>query len=562
MNQRKTNRVKRLQWLIGLLLLNAFNAPIAQAGNLELAAFEKRPKLVVLIVFDQMRADYLTRFTSRFLHAVQANQAPGGFRWFMEKGTFYPQAEYELLHSMTGPGHATLLSGSYPYQMGISGNYWFDREAGKSVYCVSDPASSIVGAGDEATKLPGMSPKNFLGTTVGDELKNSGRRSRVVTLALKDRAAILMGGYRADLALWYEPKSGSWVSSRHYLKDGGLPSWVSGLNQRLLQEKGQPFVWGGSGKPTGLSSNDSLKADWKKEEKRGSKESLASPYGVQITVDAALSAVKELGLGKAPDTDILAVSFSSHDYLAHTVGAQSREMEEMTAAEDRELSRLLAGIQKQLPSGLDQTVVVLSADHGAPQDPDWLSSQKLPAGRFSTAKLAEGLEAELSKQFGKPPGGKWIQFATHLQMWLAPEVLELYSSPEKRQAIDRAAEKFLLKNPIVTHFMSRSSEVASAALPPGQLGTQLLNTWYPGRSGDWIIVPRANFFEDGQRVDHMTGYAYDRVVPLAFVGKPFRPGVRTERARMVDLAPTLSFILGVTPPAQCEGRVLGEGMGK
>jgi hypothetical protein len=309
MTKRKLNRVKRFQWLIGLLLLNAFKAPIAQAGNLELAAFEKRPKLVLLIVFDQMRADYLTRFTSRFLPAVQANRAPGGFRWFMEKGTFYPQAEYELLHSMTGPGHATLLSGSYPYQMGISGNYWFDREAGRSVYCVSDPASSIVGAGEEGSKLPGMSPKNFLGTTVGDELKNSGRSSRVVTLALKDRAAILMGGYRADLALWYEPKSGSWVSSRHYLKEGGLPSWVSGLNQRLLQEKGQPFVWGGSGKPTGFSSNDSLKTNWKKEEKRGSKESLGSPYGVQITVDAALSAVKELGLGKGPDTDLLAVSY-------------------------------------------------------------------------------------------------------------------------------------------------------------------------------------------------------------------------------------------------------------
>ncbi len=562
MRQKNFNRVKRSQWLIGLLLLNPFKGSIAQAGNLDLSVFEKRPKLIVLIVLDQLRADYLTRFSSRFLPAVQANQAPGGFRWFMEKGTFYPQAEYELLHSMTAPGHATLLSGAYPYQMGISGNYWFDRESGKSVYCVLDPASSIVGVGDETSKLPGMSPKNFLGTTVGDELKNSGRHSRVVTLALKDRAAILMGGYRADLALWYEPKSGSWVSSRHYLKESPLPSWIVSLNQKLSQEKGQPYVWGGGGKPTGLSSNDSLKADWKKEEKRGSKESLASPYGVQITVDAALSAVKELGLGKGRDTDLLAVSFSSHDYLAHAVGAQSREMEEMSAAEDRELSRLLTGLQKHLPSGLDQAVVVLSADHGAPQDPDWLLSQKLPAGRFSTAKLAEGLETELSKQFGKPPGGKWIQFSTHLQMWLTPEVLELYSSPDKRQAIDRAAETYLLKNPIVTHFMSRSSEVAAATVPPGQLGTQLLNTWHPGRSGDWIIVPRANFFEDGQRVDHMTGYAYDRVVPLAFVGKPFRPGVRTERARMVDLAPTLSFLLGVAPPAQSEGRVLGEGMGK
>ncbi len=562
MRQRNINRPKRFHWLMGLLFINAFKAPIAQAGNLEISALEKRPKLVVLIVFDQMRSDYLSRFSPRFLPAVQTNQAPGGFRWFMEKGTFYPHAEYELLQSMTGPGHATLLSGAYPYQMGISGNYWFDRELGKSVYCVSDPASSIIGAGEEAAKLPGMSPKNFLGTTLGDELKNSGRKSRVVSVALKDRAAILMGGYRADLALWYEPKSGTWVSSRHYLKDESLPAWVGGLNQNLSQEKGQPFVWGVGGKPTGLSANDSLKLDWKKEENRGTKESLASPYGVKITVDAALSAAKEFSLGKGPDSDLLAISFSSHDYLGHSAGAQSREMEEMTAAEDRELSRLLGGLQKLVPGGLENAVVVLSADHGAPQNPDWLSGQKLPAGRFSTVKLGEGLETELTRQFGKPPGGKWIQFATHLQFWLTREVLELYSSPEKRQVIDRAAESYLLKNPVVTHFMSRSSEVAGATVPPGQLGTQLLNTWHPRRSGDWIVVPRANFFEDGSRVDHMTGYAYDRVVPLAFVGKAFRPGVRTERARMVDLAPTLAFLLGVTPPAQNEGRVLGEGIGK
>jgi hypothetical protein len=193
-------------------------------GPIKLESFLSRPKLTLVLVIDQFRADYLTRFASRFLPSSGKNGEVGGFKYLMSKGAYFPQAKYDVLENMTCPGHATILTGSYPYLSGIVLNEWYDRSLGRMIYCVDDGDSPLVGS-DLKGAESGVSPKNLVGTTVGDELKNSGRPSKIISIALKDRAAILLGGHRADLAVWLSSNY-RWVSSRYYVKDKELPRWI------------------------------------------------------------------------------------------------------------------------------------------------------------------------------------------------------------------------------------------------------------------------------------------------------------------------------------------------
>ena len=215
------------------------------ALDLRKTAEIKKPKLIVVLIIDQFRADYLTRFKERFLPAQNKKGAIGGFNYLISNGAYFPYAQYEILQAMTGPGHASLLTGSYPYQSGIPINDWYDSQSGKNMYCVEDEASPIVGLKENSDlkKIRGMSPKNLIGTTVGDELKNAGYPSKVISIALKDRAAILLGGHRADLALWFDPSSFQWVSSKYYLPEDHLPTWVTTLNEEIKIKKSPIKVW-------------------------------------------------------------------------------------------------------------------------------------------------------------------------------------------------------------------------------------------------------------------------------------------------------------------------------
>ncbi len=551
------SHVYRLFLFAWSLVAMGLPVAVAQAATpgpqQSLKDFETRPRMVVLVVFDQMRADYLTRFSSRFLPEAGAQGQVGGFRWLMSKGAYFPFAEYGILQSMTGPGHATLLSGSYPYQMGISSNHWVNAETGQKTYCVADKDAPLVGGGADK---PGMSPRNFLGTTVGDELKNAGHPSRVVAVSLKDRAAILMGGHRADLALWFDPSVYGWVTSRYYQKQGELPGWVQEQNRAIQARKGEKYTWGEGGKPTGLSSGQNA-PDWKKTVEIGSYVAAGTPFGVDITVDAALKAMEAFKLGHGTATDVLAVSFSSHDYLGHATGPNSRDMEEMTVAEDRRLSRLLNGIRKSLPHGLKDVVVVLTADHGAPNEPDALQASGMAAGRISSARIASEVEEALTRRFDKPASGKWLTASADFQFWLDPSSVAGVREKADRATIEAVAASVIQARKGVAQVLT-GSEQRRHQLPVGQVGEQAARTYFPGRSGDLILVPRPYFFEEGEGINHMTGYAYDRMVPLILAGPGLKPGVYAESARIVDLAPTLAYLLGVVAPAQSEGRVLGE----
>jgi predicted AlkP superfamily pyrophosphatase or phosphodiesterase len=547
------------------LVLISSSQAYCSVGGLAL----KKPKLIVVLIIDQFRADYLTRFKERFLPANNKAGSLGGFNYLMSKGSYFPYAQYDILQSMTGPGHATILSGSYPYQSGIPLNDWYDAKLGRNIYCVEDENSPIVGL-PANTDRPGMSPKNFIGSTVGDELKNAGYPSKVISIALKDRAAILLGGHRADLALWFDPKSFQWVSSKYYLPDGNLPSWVTKLNEEVKIKKSPMKIWSAKLQET-MKSYFSTTSSYPNEKKLIGKigpvfnhgiaacspEELSSPYGTELTAQAALRAIDYYELGKNKTPDLLSISFSSHDYVGHAFGPNSKEIEDMTVSEDRVISTFLNGLKNKIPGGLNEVVIVLSADHGVAPNSDWLLKNKMASGRVDVGALQAKISERLDQKFGKIDSGKnWITFSVDFNFYINHELIE--SKKLNITEVENEIKSVLLMENGFAYVFTHS-EYKNKLLPPGMHERQILKTYYKGRSGDVIAIPKPFFVHgDDNTTTHMTGYSYDRTVPLIIVGQAFKHGTIPKIVDVVDIAPTLTILTGTIPPSASEGRVLTE----
>jgi hypothetical protein len=395
-------------------------------------------------------------------------------------------------------------------------------------------------------------------TALGDELKMADPASRVVSLALKDRSAILLGGQQPDMALWFDGKAGRWVTSLPYAPDGALPAWMTRLSDSLAPG-GTTWRWEVTGEGSGRSAHgrtggfaDTLAA-WQKP-------LLASPYGLDLTVDAAAAALDAYALGADAAPDLLAVSFSSFDFLGHAQGPHSREMEAMFVATDRAIAELLGEVGRRVP--LDQVVIALTGDHGAPALAEWSAGQGRDAGRIVTADVLKRVEDALTTRFGKPAGGRWVAADEDLNLWLSPAAIAaLPPAGGGRSAVEDAARDAILGVPGVGSAIT-STDVRLGRLPPGDLARRVGNQYSPDRSGDVIAVPRPGWYTDDDPVSHMTGWSYDRLVPIVIAGPGVRPGLRAEGAEVVDIAPTLAFLLGTLPPAAAEGRVLSESLGE
>ena len=529
----------------------------------------KKPKLIVVLIIDQFRADYLTRFKERFLPEQSATGSVGGFNYLIKNGSYFPYAQYDILQSMTGPGHATHLSGSYPYQSGIPLNDWFDSKNNKNMYCVQDDNYAIVGSTDLKDRM-GMSPKNFIGSTVGDELKNAGYPSKVISIALKDRSAILMGGHRADLALWFDPKSFQWVSSNYYLPNSILPKWVETLNQAIKIKKSPMKIWSTKLQETMKSyflTTNSYPNEKKLINKIGpvfnhgiaacSPEELSSPYGLELTAQAALRAVDFYDLGKNKTPDLLAISFSSHDYVGHAFGPNSKEIEDMTISEDRVIATFLNALKVKIPGGLNNVVVVLSADHGVAPNSDWLIKNKMNSGRVDLAALSQKIEDHLNLKFGKLAAGKnWINYNIDFNYYINRDIL---NSKKLNSAEVELEIKSLLKQEDAFAQVFTHTDYIEKKLPPQMHERQILKTYFEGRSGDVIAIPKPFFVHgDENTTTHMTGYAYDRMVPLILTGAVFKRATIPRIVEVIDIAPTLTMLTGTIPPSSSEGRVLTE----
>lgn len=508
------------------LLALGFVNPSAHAKIAESSRIIPPYKLGVVISIDQFRADYLMRY-----------KFSGGLKFLKEGGAYMPLADHGLLQNMTGPGHAAIMSGTYPYRHGISTNYWFNRDKGTTEYCTQDDERKIIGSGGVVAGAPGMSPKLFNGTTLGDELKNVDRSSKVVAVAVKDRAAILMAGKRADQVYWLDNKNCQWVTSDFYIKE--LPGYVKKLNTDLASLKsGKKYSWGPYKDMTYCNS-----------------ESLRTPWIGKESLKLALAAVDELKLGKGTDTDLLLVSLSSHDYLGHQLGPNSESLLEMTQDEDKMIGEFIQEIGKRVPGGLTNVFFALTGDHGTPPSADAIPKEKLANENIKEEEILNLLEKLLTDEYGKAKGGKWIQNMTEFQLYLNQEALK--SAKVSVADVGHFLRPRLVRERYLDQLLIRDEILYDRKVPPGDFGKVVDHT-LTRHSGDLLMILNPYHWSDSYPLTHMTHYSYDRYVPLVIWGKTFKPGTYRAVVNVVDLAPTLASVLNVLPPSQSEGRVMTE----
>jgi predicted AlkP superfamily pyrophosphatase or phosphodiesterase len=515
------------------------------------------PKLVVVIVIDQFRPDYLSRFRSYF--------GSGGFNLFLQRGASFPEARYRHGITQTCPGHAVILTGSYADVNGIIANSWYDASAGREEYCAADSTARLLGSTSE-----GRSPRNLIGSTIGDELKlATAGRSRVITISGKDRAAIMLGGHVADAAYWTEDTL--FVSSTYYMKQ--LPPWVQRFNaskavtayagktwDRLLPPSAYQIVG-----PDDVAAEDDVAGMGRTFPHRLGKGRVPtetfmtafqnSPFENEVIVDFALQAVAQEGLGRDRDPDLLAIGFSANDLIGHAFGPDSHEVMDVTIRTDRLLERLFSSLDQQV--GLDSVLIVLTADHGVAPLPELVRRLKpgVDAGRLDPAIIGEAAEAALRAAFGEPKRGAWVVYQGWPSLYLDTAGLKAKGiSIDQAEAVAKAAVQ---KVPGVQQGIT-----ASELRQQRNLGmhTSAELSFYPSRSGNiyYQLVP--NLLPERQRAGttHGSPWAYDTHVPLLWFGPGIHPGVYRTPASVSDLAPTLSALLGIPEPSGSRGRVLEE----
>jgi predicted AlkP superfamily pyrophosphatase or phosphodiesterase len=521
--------------------------------------FPNRPKLVVGIVIDQMRADYLYRYYDKF--------GKGGFRRMMDEGFNARNNHYHYAATYTGPGHAAIYTGSAPALNGIVGNDFYDRRLGRMLYCAEDTTVSTVGNTGSAGR---MSPRNLLVTTIGDQLKlATDGRAKVIGIALKDRGAILPAGHAADGAYWYDSKDGNFITSSFYRKD--LPAWVQTFNDRKLSDQYLAQPWTAS---RSLDAYTASTTDNQPYENTlpgetspvfphsfvatagGSKyEPLrTSPFGDELTKEFAIAALAGEQLGQDEVTDLLCVSFSSPDYIGHAFGTHAVETEDEYRRLDAHLADLFAKLDATVGKG--QYVAFLSADHGAADAPGFSQSYRIPADVLPYTTIGNAAKAALEKAYGP---GQWMLTYFNQQVYLNHALLA-----EKKISLTDAVEVVrvaLLPIRGVINALNLNN-LSAVALPELQLGS-LRNVYHPNRSGDVYVLLQAGWFEGRAKgTTHGTNYAYDTHVPLLLYGWGIRPGQTLHRTQIADIAPTLAALLGILEPSGSIGNPIQEAVMK
>lgn len=514
-----------------------------------------RPKLVVGIVVDQMRYDYLYRYYDKY--------GTGGFRRMMDGGFNARNNHYHYAATYTGPGHAAIYTGSAPALNGIVGNDFYDRTIGRMMYCAEDTTVSTVGNTGAAGK---MSPRNLLVTTIGDQLRlATDGKAKVVGIALKDRGAILPAGHAANGAYWFDSKDGNFISSTFYQKE--LPKWVQDFNARKLPEqfisqKWEPLL--AMNQYTESTNDDeAYEATLPGEPKPvfphefavqtgGSKYEVlrTSPYGDQITKELAIAALKGEKLGQNSVTDMLCVSFSSPDYIGHTFGTHAVETEDNYLRLDRQLTDLFNQLDATV--GKDEWLAFLSADHGVADVPGFSQQYRIPAGVKSYGEVSDAVKAALEKAYGP---GQWMLAYFNQEIYLNYDLMA-----EKKVALTDAYElikRTLLKQRGIVNVLNLHN-LNGDALPEAQADL-FRNVYFPNRSGDIYVLQQAGWFEGRAKgTTHGTSYAYDTHVPFLLYGWGVKPGQIFRRTHIYDIAPTIAALLGILEPSGCIGDPVGE----
>lgn len=514
-----------------------------------------KPKLVVGIVVDQMRYDYLTRFESKFTE--------GGFKRMMREGFNCKNNHFNYVPTYTGPGHASVYTGTTPKYHGIISNNWYDKDTKESVYCAQDDTVESVGTASDAGK---MSPQRMLTTSFADENRLfTQMRGKSIGIAIKDRGAILPAGHSANAAYWFHGKDeGAWITSTFYRND--LPKWVKDFNTsdaaesyfkvwdtyqpiETYTESGSDlnnFERGFKGKETATFPYDLAAL---KSENGGFDVLKATAYGNSLTVDFAIAALKGEALGQDNETDVLAVSFSSTDYVGHNFGVNSKEVEDTYIRLDRDLERFFNYLDVTVGEG--EYTVFLTADHGAVNVPAYLQSVKIPAGYLDYNDRKERFTTFLESTYGTKD---IVENVSNNQIFFNKEKLKELGL--NIHDVEQALVDEQISYPNIAKVYTATT-MNSTNYTTG-IEVLLQNGFNQKRSGDVIVVDDiAHIAYSKTGSTHGSGLNYDTHVPLLFFGSGIKQGETYTKTVIPDIAPTMSALLGISFPNGSIGDILG-----
>lgn len=514
-----------------------------------------RPKLVVCIVADQMRWDFLYRYHDRYA-------ANGGFKRLLSQGFSCENASISYTPSQTACGHASIFSGSVPAIHGITGNEWWDKQAEKYVYSTQDDLVTSVGSTTEAGK---MSPRNMLVTTVGDELRLATNfKGKVIGLSLKDRGGILAAGHSANAAYWYDTKTGDWISSSFYMKE--LPTWVKNFNGQKLVDKYYQEGWktlhpaetyeqkitdGAAYGNKTFGVGNHLPYDLSAFIGKRYSFISATPHGNTFTFQMSRAAIQAEQLGMDSVTDLLAISLSSPDYIGHSYGPNSMESEDNYLRLDKDLGEFLNYLDATI--GKDQYLLFLSADHGAAHVPAYLKEKKIPAGNVNIELLYTELNKLLLEKYKVADlVADFSNYQVHLNH-RALNKAKLNETDIRKYVIDYLSRQ----QGIATVFnLSSLSETTLNAT----IKNKITNGYFPARSGDIQVIFQPQWIEnfDLGGTTHGLWNPYDAHIPLVWYGWKIPAGVSGREISITDIAPTLSALLHIQMPNGAVGRVIEE----
>lgn len=549
------------QFLVTFFLVQCLSAQEVQQDkfNPEID-LSVQPVLVVGVVVDQMRYDYLTRFWDKF--------GEGGFKKLVSEGFNCRNNHYNYVPTYTGPGHASIFSGAAPETHGIISNNWYNKFEDQVVYCVSDPEMKSIGTKSDAGQ---MSPHRILTTTVSDENRlHTQMRGKTIGIALKDRGAILPAGHTANAAFWFHGQDeGKWITSSFYAD--ALPEWVRKFNASgkadAYMKKWEPLYDIKTYVDSGSDINDfeggfEGKKDTgfpydlpKLKKKNGGYDLLkATPFGNSLTADFAIAALEGENLGQDEFTDFLTVSFSSTDYVGHNFGVNSKEIEDTYLRLDKDLKRLLEALNEKVGEG--NFTLFLTSDHGGVQVPAYLESVKIPAGYFDFQKFNASLNSFIAEKYGSE---ELIRNISNNQIFFNYEEVE--KNGISREDLQNEIAHYTLQYDLVDKVFTR--EQLEATNFTGGMESFIDHGFNQKRSGDVALVLDPSVITYSRTGStHGTGNNYDTHAPLIFFGKGIKSGNTLERTEVVDIAPTISALLGISFPNGTTGKPLIMVLGK
>jgi predicted AlkP superfamily pyrophosphatase or phosphodiesterase len=523
-----------------------------------------KPRIIIGIVVDQMRYDYLYRYTSSY--------GKGGIKRLLAEGYSCENTHYNYMPTYTGPGHAAIYSGTTPSVNGVIANDWYDPELGKDRYVTADTRYQTVGG--TIGKVGQHSPSVLLSTTVTDELRLATNfRSKVVGVCLKDRGSILPAGHIPNACFWFDDASGNWITSSYYPDSLQLPQWAQDFNARKVAES---YLTGAWDKLPGRDYSQSY-SNWKSYEdgkyfthftgdmpydlaairkKTGNVGVIRfTPFGNSLTLDFALEAIDKMELGADEWPDFLCLSFSSTDYIGHQFGIHAEETQDAYLRLDQDITRLLDYVDKKF--GKDNALVFLTSDHGGAETPEHLKELRIPTGVFEESKLEDVLENALSTNFGR--AGNYIHAHSNQQVWLNWDLLADFDLDPNEVA--QVITGTIRMQPGVADVFTRDElEQLPYDYP---FVAELRRGIHPRRSGEILyqLDPSWHaddkFFKEGGTT-HGSAYPYDSHVPLLWYGWRIKPGESFKPVSITDIAPTLSAMLRIIEPNGTTGKLIEE----